>query len=57
MRSNPKADVPAELGEHIDTFKAEFMSALAQAERDANPLATDAGEVGEAQSQKTLATE
>jgi len=30
---------------------------MQQAERDANPLATDAGELGEAQSNKTLATE
>jgi F-type H+-transporting ATPase subunit alpha len=58
MRSNPKADVPAELGDHIDTFKGEFMAAIAQATRDAaDPLATDAAELGAAQSNKTLATE
>jgi F-type H+-transporting ATPase subunit alpha len=57
MRSNAKADVPAELGDLIASFKAEFVSRLQQAERDANPLATDAGEVGAAQSNKTLATE
>jgi F-type H+-transporting ATPase subunit alpha len=57
MRSNAKADVPAELGDLISSFKTDFVSKLQQAERDANPLATDAGEVGAAQSNKTLATE
>jgi F-type H+-transporting ATPase subunit alpha len=57
MRSNAKADVPAELGDLISTFKSDFVARMEQARRDANPLATDAGEVGEAQSNKTLATE
>jgi len=60
MRSNPKADVPGELGDLIATFKDEFLSANADAAataRASDPTATDAGEVGEAHSNKTLATE
>ena len=60
MRSNPKADVPGELGDLIATFKDEFLSANADAAataRASDPTATDASEVGEAHSNKTLATE
>ena len=57
MRSNPKADVPAELGEIIDSFKAQFVAATAAAAAAADPTATSAEALGEAQSAKTLATE
>ena len=56
MRSNPKADVPSELGEIIAAFKEQFVAATAAA-KAADPTATSAGEVGEAHSNKTLATE
>ena len=57
MRGNPKADVPAELGDIITSFKAEFIAATAAAANVADPTATDAAPVGPAQSTKTLATE
>ena len=56
MRSNPKADVPGELGGIIAAFKEQFVAATAAA-KAADPTATSAGEVGEAHSDKTLATE
>ena len=56
MRRNPKADVPAELGDIIAGFKEQFVAATAAA-RAADPTATSAEEVGEARSAKTLATE
>jgi hypothetical protein len=56
MRDNPKADVPAELGEIIAAFKERFVAASAAA-RAADPTATSADALGEAQSAKTLATE
>ncbi len=57
MRTDPKADVPAELGDVIVEFKERFVAALAEDVRSADPTATDAGELGEAESNKTLATE
>ena len=57
MRNDPKADVPAELGDVIDEFKERFVAANAEAARIADPTATDAAELGEAESHKTLATE
>ena len=59
MRSNPKADVPAELADLIVSFKEQFVSstAAAAAARAVDPTSSDAGEVGEAHSNKTLATE
>jgi F-type H+-transporting ATPase subunit alpha len=57
MRNDAKADVPAELGDVIDEFKERFVAANAEAARIADPTATDAAELGEAQSNKTLATE
>ena len=58
MRSNPKADVPGELGEIIAAFKETFVAATAQAAKAAaDATATDAAAVGEAASAKTLATE
>ena len=57
MRNDPKADVPAELGDVIAEFKERFVAADAEAARVADPTATDAAELGEAESNKTLATE
>ena len=56
LRSNPKADVPAELGDLVAQFKDRFNTGVV-GPRGVNPLATDAGEVGDAESDKTLATE
>jgi F-type H+-transporting ATPase subunit alpha len=56
MRTDPKADIPAELGGVIEEFKERFVAATAEA-RAADPTATDAAELGEAESNKTLATE
>jgi F-type H+-transporting ATPase subunit alpha len=55
IKGNPKADVPDELAGIIASFKAQFVQATAS--RVADPLATDAAELGSAQSAKTLATE
>ncbi|TPW10062.1 MAG: atpA [Acidimicrobiaceae bacterium] len=57
IRSNPKADVPAELGDAIAAFRDQFVDKLETAAREADVTATDAGELGEAESAKTLATE
>jgi F-type H+-transporting ATPase subunit alpha len=57
MRNNPKADVPAELGGLIDAFKTSFVAAIAEAAKAADPTATAASALGEAHSDKTLATE
>ena len=57
MRSNPKADVPAELGDLIAAFKEEFVAATKAAAKAADPTATTAEALGEAHSDKTLATE
>jgi F-type H+-transporting ATPase subunit alpha len=56
MRGNTKADVPAEMGELIGSFKESFVAATAAA-KAADALATDAAALGEAHSAKTLATE
>ena len=56
MRNDPKSDIPAELGDVIDEFKERFVAATAEA-RAADPTATDAAALGEAESNKTLATE
>jgi F-type H+-transporting ATPase subunit alpha len=48
--------VPDDLDDAIRAFKAQFTSS-ADAARVADPLATDAEELGEAESDKTLATE
>jgi F-type H+-transporting ATPase subunit alpha len=50
------AGVPDGLGDAVEAFKSQFLAAAASA-RQADPTATSAGEVGEAASQKTLATE
>ena len=50
--------VPDSLGEVIAAFKAQFVSgADGGGGINADPLATDAGELGDAASNKTLATE
>ena len=57
-RSNPKADVPANLGAVIDAFKASFVSgASGGGAKPVDPTATDAEQVGAAHTDKTLATE
>ena len=48
--------MPAELGDVIAEFKERFVAADAAA-RAADPTATDAAALGEAESDKTLATE
>jgi F-type H+-transporting ATPase subunit alpha len=48
--------VPDGLGDAVEGFKSQFLAAAASA-RQADPTATSAAEVGEAASQKTLATE
>ncbi len=50
------AGIPDALAGAVESFKAQFTSAAAAA-RVADPTATDAAEVGEAASPKTLATE
>ncbi|MEY2581364.1 MAG: F-type H+/Na+-transporting ATPase subunit alpha [Ilumatobacteraceae bacterium] len=57
MRNDSKADVPAELGDVIAEFKERFVAELEESTRSADPTATDAAELGEAESHKTLATE
>ena len=50
--------VPDALADAVETFKSQFLaSAAALPARAVDPTATDADEVGEAASQKTLATE
>jgi F-type H+-transporting ATPase subunit alpha len=56
LRTNPKADVPADLGDIIVAFKAQFRTG-AQLRAAADPTATSAQPLGEAESAKTLATE
>jgi F-type H+-transporting ATPase subunit alpha len=57
MRNNTKADVPAELGGIVAAFKADFVAASAAAAKAVDPTATSAEALGEANSNKTLATE
>jgi F-type H+-transporting ATPase subunit alpha len=57
MRSNPKADVPGELADIITAFKEQFVAGLADGVRPVDPTSVDAGELGAAESNKTLATE
>jgi F-type H+-transporting ATPase subunit alpha len=57
LRNNPKSDVPANLGEIVADFKADFVASSARAAAAADPTATDAEALGEAASAKTLATE
>jgi F-type H+-transporting ATPase subunit alpha len=55
IRQDPKADVPKDLADIVKSFKASFTATSASASAD--PTATSAGEVGDAASAKTLATE
>jgi len=55
IRQDPKADVPKDLADIVESFKASFIATSASASAD--PTATSAGEVGDAASAKTLATE
>jgi len=55
IRQDPKSDVPKDLGDIVAAFKAQFTTSAASAA--ANLAAVSAGEVGEAKSPKTLATE
>jgi F-type H+-transporting ATPase subunit alpha len=57
LLSSVKGSVPDELGDVIAAFKEQFVARTAAAAAAADPTATDAGEVGEAHSPKTLATE
>ncbi|HRE01067.1 MAG TPA: F0F1 ATP synthase subunit alpha, partial [Ilumatobacteraceae bacterium] len=57
MRANPKADVPSELGDIVDAFKEQFVAGLSEAGVIADPTKVAAGEIGDAESNKTLATE
>ena len=56
LRTNGKADVPADLGDIVAAFKSQFKSSAASA-ATADPTASDAEALGEAHSNKTLATE
>ena len=55
IRQDPKADVPKDLADIVASFKKSFKATTAGASAD--PTKTDAGEVGDAASAKTLATE
>jgi len=55
IRQDPKADVPKDLADIVATFKKSFKVTTSTASAD--PTKTDAGEVGDAASSKTLATE
>ena len=54
IRQDPKSDVPKDLGDIVTAFKAQFKTSVATAAAKAS---TNVGEVGEAESAKTLATE
>ena len=55
IRQDPKADVPKDLAAIVTAFKEAFRPTSTTASAD--PTRTDAGEVGDAASAKTLATE
>jgi F-type H+-transporting ATPase subunit alpha len=56
LRTNPKADVPSDLGDIVTAFKADFKVTVPKT-AVVDPTATDADGVGAANSNKTLATE
>jgi F-type H+-transporting ATPase subunit alpha len=56
LRTNPKADVPSDLGDIVTAFKADFKITVPKSAA-VDPTATDADALGEANSNKTLATE
>jgi F-type H+-transporting ATPase subunit alpha len=55
LRTDPKADVPADLGDIVAAFKAQFVTSVPTAAQGSADVAAE--EIGEAQSNKTLATE
>jgi F-type H+-transporting ATPase subunit alpha len=55
IRQDPKADVPKDLASIVTAFKDAFR--ITSTTASADPTRTDAGEVGDAASAKTLATE
>jgi F-type H+-transporting ATPase subunit alpha len=55
LRTDPKADVPADLGDIVTAFKAQFVTSTPSAAHGSADVAAE--EIGEAQSNKTLATE
>jgi F-type H+-transporting ATPase subunit alpha len=55
IRQDPKADVPKDLASIVTAFKDAFR--ITSNTASADPTRTDAGEVGDAASAKTLATE
>ena len=55
LRTDPKADVPADLGDIIQSFKSQFVTSGATSGQPSADVAAE--EIGEAQSNKTLATE
>jgi F-type H+-transporting ATPase subunit alpha len=55
LRTDPKADVPADLGDIINTFKAQFVTSAPKAGQGSADVTAE--EIGDAQSNKTLATE
>ena len=57
MRNDPKADIPAELGDIDRRVQGAFRRRDARRPAAADPTATDAAELGDAESNKTLATE
>jgi F-type H+-transporting ATPase subunit alpha len=57
IRQDPKSDVPGELASIVETFKDQFLAGHPGDRPAADPTATDAEAVGEAESDKTLATE
>ncbi len=54
IRQDPKSDVPKDLGDIVTAFKAQFKTSVVTA---AAKPSSNVGEVGEAESAKTLATE
>ncbi|MEY3806077.1 MAG: synthase subunit alpha [Actinomycetota bacterium] len=56
LRTNPKADVPSDLGDIVAAFKSQFKPTVAKG-AGVDPTATSAEALGEAESNKTLATE
>ena len=54
IRQDPKSDVPKDLGDIVTALKAQFKTSVATA---AAKPSSNVGEVGEAESAKTLATE
>ncbi|MEY2975660.1 MAG: synthase subunit alpha [Actinomycetota bacterium] len=57
LRNDPKADVPADLGSIVDAFKAQFRASSSAAGLAGGSPDVSASEIGEAESNKTLATE